>query len=221
MIVGGTGSRLSLSPMIFRGDVQLSHQAGDPAQASRPFDARREGLVNGEGAGMLILESRDHAEARGAEIFARVLGHGRSFGRGAEGAAATTAGIERSIRWALETAGLAPREVGHVCAHGLGTIEDDPLEARAIRAALGDVPVTALKSYFGHLGSGSGIVELIGGLLGVLRGAAPATLNYEAPDPACPVNVIRGQPLRPASSAFLALSQSQGGQAVAVALAAP
>lgn len=221
MMVGGTGSRLSLSPMVFRGDVQLSHRAGDPAQASRPFDAHREGLVNGEGSGVVMLESRAHAEARGAQVYAELLGHARSFGRSDAGASSRRAGIERSLGWTLERADLQARDVGLVLAHGLGTIEDDPFEAQAIRAVLDDVPVTALKSYFGYLGGGGGVVEMIGGILGLKHGAAPVTLNYEQPDPACPVNVIHEQPLRPASSVLLSLSQSQTGQAVAVAIAAP
>jgi 3-oxoacyl-[acyl-carrier-protein] synthase II len=218
MIVGGTGSRLSLTPLIFRGDVQISHRAGDPSEAPRPFDAGREGLVNGEGAGMVILESRAHAETRGANVYARLLGHGRSFGRG--DAAQRREGIERSLAWMLRDTELVPRDIAYVVAHGLGTIEDDPLEAQAIRSVLDDVPVAALKSYFGYLGAGGGIVELIGGILGLAHNETPVTLNYERPDPLCPVNVIHEQPLRPASSILLSLSQAQTGQAVAVAVAA-
>jgi 3-oxoacyl-[acyl-carrier-protein] synthase II len=181
----------------------------------------------------VILESRSHAESRGAEIRARLLGHGRFFGGDARGATSRSTGaerstgiersrvIERSIAGALRSAGLAPRDVGFVCAHGLGTIEDDPLEAQAIRAVLNDAPVTALKSYFGNLGAGSAVVELIGGLLGLAHGAVPVTLNYEQPDPACPVNVVHAQPVRPASSVFVSLCQAQTGQAVAIAIGAP
>ncbi|MEQ8787798.1 MAG: beta-ketoacyl-[acyl-carrier-protein] synthase family protein [Pirellulaceae bacterium] len=221
MIAGGSGSRLSLTPMVYRGDVKVSHFEGEPEQASRPFDARRRGLVNGEGAAAIILESRQHAEARGAEILATVLGSGRSYGASFEQAEGFQAGIERSIAWALKSAGVGPGEVGHVVAHGLGTLEDDPPEAKAIRAQLGDAPVTALKSYFGHLGAGSGVVELVGSLLGRAHGEVPVTLNYEQPDPECPINVIHEQPLRPTSSISLALSQSATGQAVALAIGGP
>jgi 3-oxoacyl-[acyl-carrier-protein] synthase II len=221
MIAGGTGSRISLTPRVYRGDVKLSHYQGDPTEAARPFDQRRDGLVNGEGAGVVILESRRHAEQRGAEILATVPGYGRSYGADSRFPEPFQGGIERSIAAALQSAHLEPKQVGHVVAHGLGTIEDDPPEAKAIQAVLGDVPVTALKSYFGHLGAGSGVVELIGSLLGRARGEVPVTLNYQQADPQCPVNVIHEQPLRPRSSISISLSQSATGQAVAVVLGAP
>lgn len=88
--------------------------------------------------------------------------------------------------------GLEPRDLGHVNAHGLSTQVMDRVEAAAIKAELGDVPVTAPKASFGHLGAGGGTVELIASVLGVSEGVVPATRNYETPDPDCPVNVVRG-----------------------------
>ena len=94
----------------------------------------------------------------------------------------------------MRDAGLAPAEVGFVVAHGLSTVDDDRIEAQAIRDTLGDVPVTAPKSYFGHLGAGSGSLEAALGVLALQHGQVPATLNYQQPDPQCPINVIHGRP---------------------------
>ena len=104
-------------------------------------------------------------------------------------------------------------------AHGNSTREDDPIEARAIRETLGDVPVTAPKSYFGNLGQGSGMVELVVSLLAMSKGVVPPTLNYETPDPECPVNVVTE--LQPAKQpTFVKLNHNSTGQAAAVVIAA-
>ena len=113
---------------------------------------------------------------------------------------------------------MAPGDFDHVNAHGDSSIRQDQQEARAIQATLGDVPVTALKSYFGDLWAGSGAVELIGSVLALVHGQTPPTLNYEQPDPDCPVNVIRGGMRPTKKSAVLALNQSITGQAAAVAI---
>ena len=118
----------------------------------------------------------------------------------------------------MTACGLAPSEIGHVNAHGDGSIAEDRIEAEAIRATLGDAPVTALKSYFGDLGAGSGAVELVASVLALAQGRVPPTLNYDEPDPACPVNVVRGQPQRVAQPTAIALNQSNTGQAVAVVI---
>src|SRR5262249_21629513 len=158
-------------------------------EASRPFDARRAGIVPGEGAGVLLLEAREHAEKRGSNILARIAGYASRFEAPASlWSKRTGRAIGQSIAAALDAAKLQPADIGHVNAHGEGSIEQDRLEAQAIRAALGDVPVTALKSYFGDLAAGSGAVELIGSVLALVHGSLPPTLNYEQPDPACPVN---------------------------------
>jgi 3-oxoacyl-[acyl-carrier-protein] synthase II len=107
------------------------------------------------------------------------------------------------------------RDIGHVNAHGLSTLEDDPVEARAISETLGDVPVTALKSYFGNLGQGSGMVELAASLLALEQGVVPPTLNYETPDPECPVNVVTEMQATQ-KRAFVKLSHNATGQAAAV-----
>jgi 3-oxoacyl-[acyl-carrier-protein] synthase II len=121
----------------------------------------------------------------------------------------------------LQDAGLQPADVGHVNAHGEGSVAADEVEARAIHRVLGNVPVTAPKSYFGDLGSGSGAVEMLASILAISEGSVPPTLNYESADPACPVNVIHGQPLAIDKRVAVVLNQSSTGQAAAVVLCAP
>ncbi|REJ67523.1 MAG: beta-ketoacyl-[acyl-carrier-protein] synthase family protein [Planctomycetota bacterium] len=218
MVAGGTSTPLHPMNLISRGDAHLSHYAGDPAGACRPFDAGRGGVVLGEGAGALVLELRSHAEARGARILARVVGHGNAFAP-QRGADTDTAGaIVRSLRQALGEAGLDPSDIGHVNAHGISTVERDPIEAAAIREVLGDVPVTAPKSYFGYLGAGGGAVELVASVLALEHGRVPVTLNYDEPDPQCPVNVIHDRPLPDAKPTALALNQASTGQAASLAI---
>jgi 3-oxoacyl-[acyl-carrier-protein] synthase II len=108
-----------------------------------------------------------------------------------------------------------------VSAHGASTREDDVIEALGIRECLDNVPVTALKSYFGHLGAGGGAVEFAGSLLAIAKGEIPCTLNYQYPDPECPVNVIHDEPLRTEKIIAMVLNQSTMGHAVAMIIAGP
>ena len=221
MVAGGQGSRVNLTRIMYRGDAYWSHRNDEPERACRPFDAQRDGTVIGEGAGAFILESRRHAEARGATILARVLGFGRSFGQVPGSQSAGADGFQRAIEGALASAGLGPGDIGHVNAHGSGAIEGDRFEAEAIRRCLGDVPVTAPKSYFGGLGAGTGAVEMAASVLAIVTGTIPATLNYEFPDPACPVQVVHGQALSSDKRTALVLSQSEAGQTAALILGPP
>ncbi|MCY2994560.1 MAG: beta-ketoacyl-[acyl-carrier-protein] synthase family protein [Planctomycetota bacterium] len=221
MITGGSGTRTNLTHMLYRGDKDCSHRHDDPQRAARPFDARRDGGVIGEGAGAIILERRQHAEARGARILARVLGYGRGFEATPDYQPGPGDGVRHSIREALARSGLRAQDIGHVNAHGASTVKHDRMEAQAIHDCLGDTPVTALKSYFGSLGAGSGAVETVGSVLAVGAGLVPATLNYENPDPECPVNVIHGRPLQTDKNVAIALNQSTTGQAAAVIIAGP
>lgn len=221
MIVGGTGSRINLSDIMWHRGARLACMNGrvDPTQICRPFDAERSGMVCGEGSAEIVLESREHAERRGAKIIARVAGAATRNEASAANQQPTGDAVRRAILAALALAGAEPSEIGHVNAHGLSTREDDPIEARAIRETLGDVPVTAPKSYFGNLGQGSGMVELAVSLLGLEQDVIPPTLNYETPDPECPVNVVTElQPMNERS--FMKLSHNATGQAAAVVITA-
>jgi 3-oxoacyl-[acyl-carrier-protein] synthase II len=220
MIVGGSSSRLSITPMLYRGITQLSRRNDSPAAACRPFDAARDGTVNGEGAAAFVVEREDHARGRGADILARVAGWGISFGTSAMPEHDHGRAIRRSIELALRSADLTATDIGHVNAHAAGSVEDDATEASAIRAVLGDVPVTAPKSFFGHLGASGGAVEMVASLLALAHGEIPVTLNYDQPDSRCPVQVVRTPGARAEPPGALLLSQSNTGQAVAVSLTA-
>jgi 3-oxoacyl-[acyl-carrier-protein] synthase II len=128
--------------------------------------------------------------------------------------------IRKVLTECLARAGMQPDDLSHVNAHGLSTVDDDRYEAQAIRAVLGDVPVTAPKSYFGHLGAGGGAVELVASLMALEDGEIPLTLNYEQPDVECPINIVQGEPLRqPFQSrtrGALKLSTSRLGHAAAL-----
>ncbi len=221
MIVGGCGSWINPTNYLRMRTFEVSQRSENPAAACRPFDAGRDGMVPGEGAGAMLIEPRRAAEARGATVLARVLGFGTGFEpHGSRGALKGTA-IGQAIRSALADAGLEPERIGHVNANGLSTRADDLIEAQAICETLGRVPVTAPKSYFGNLGPGSGMVELVVSLLAVRDGMIPPTLNYQWPDPDCPVSVVHGEPRRAGRPTALVLSHSTFGQAVAVMLAGP
>ncbi|MEX2120467.1 MAG: beta-ketoacyl-[acyl-carrier-protein] synthase family protein [Pirellulales bacterium] len=221
MISGGTGSRIHPTIWARNRLLCVSQRVEDPAGASRPFDALRDGFVNGEGSAAVIVESLEHARRRGANVRARVLAYSSCFEPQAGDRPATGSAIRRGIGQALTMAGLKASDLGHVNAHGLSTPHDDCIEAKAIRDVLGAVPVTAPKSFFGNLGSGTGAVELAASLLALEKGLVPVTLNYEHPDRECPVSVVRGEPLAGRPGTALVLNQSPAGQAVALVIASP
>ncbi len=215
MIAGGIGNRLSITALTYRGHADISRRNDDPSAACRPFDADRDGMVNGEGTAAFVLETQQHAESRGARILAHVAGYSSTFGlAGKHGP--TSKAIAQSIRQAMASAQVAPDEIGHVNARGASTSDDDAAEAQAIRDCLGDVPVTAPSSFFGNLGAGGGAVEMVASLLAFEKQQIPVTLNYQRPDPRCPVRVVAEQSLPNPGPYALQLSQSGTGQAAAL-----
>jgi len=221
MIVGGTGSRLHPLTWAFRKNIMHTSRWENPERISRPFDFDRDGMVYGEGAAAFVLESRQHAEARGAKILARIAGFASAFQDCTPGEEFPDHAIRTAIKQSLRAADLAPTDVGHVNAHGLSTVGHDRTEALAIRELLGDVPVTAPKSFFGNLGAGAGAVELLASVIAVDSGRIPFTLNYETPDPNCPVNVVRDAPAEAKSPTALVLNQTSMGQSVAMVIDRP
>ena len=221
MITGGTGSRVHPLSWAFRDNWMHSRRQECPAKISRPFDARRDGMVYGEGAAAFILERRAFAEARGAKILAHIAGFANAFEACTPGEPFGGHAIRAAIRQSMRVAGIEPADVGHVNAHGLSTREHDRAEALAIRDTLGDVPVTAPKSFFGNLGAGTGAVELLATLAAFGSGKIPVTLNYREPDPACPVNVVHGCPHDTNGRAAVVLNQTSMGQSVAMVLYPP
>jgi 3-oxoacyl-[acyl-carrier-protein] synthase II len=208
MITGGGATRTQAMAWVFREPTGFSRRTGDPTAACRPFDAGRDGLVLGEGAAAFVLETRERAEQRGAKILARVLGYSSTFEPSQNGRPSSGSAIRASIEGALRAAGLKPGDVGHVNANGLSTVVNDEAEARAIRDVLGDVPVTAPKSFFGKLGAATGAVEMAASVLAFEHGQVPFTLNYERPDPRCPVNVVRERMLPVEKQTALLLNQA-------------
>ncbi|HKM54407.1 MAG TPA: beta-ketoacyl-[acyl-carrier-protein] synthase family protein [Isosphaeraceae bacterium] len=220
MIAGGADSKIH--PLSF---VRLAlHQAmsrwkGDPAGACRPFDLRRGGTVPGEGAGIVILEEREHALRRGAPIHGELLGAGSGCDAVPGGGLDPQgAGTQIAITSALREAKIEPSAVGHLSAHGAGLLVGDLAEARAFhRIFNGTVPpVTAMKGYMGTLASGCGAVELIASLIGVNRGFIPPALNCDEPDPACALDVVRGSPRPTRNPIFVNTNMTSNGQAAAL-----
>lgn len=215
VIAGGASSMLAAVDLVWHGGAEMSRNVTNPAAACRPFEATRDGTAASEGAGMFILESRAHAERRGVRLQGNVLGYGRRCEPCADSQKPTGQAIRQAIEASLAMSRLAPSDIGHVNAHGLATLDDDVIEARAIEQTLGKVPVTAPKSFFGNLGAAGGAVELAVSLLGIQHQVVPPTLNYEQPDPACPVNVI-GETQPAQASTVVALNHKLTGQAVAL-----
>ncbi|QDU54640.1 beta-ketoacyl-[acyl-carrier-protein] synthase family protein [Aeoliella mucimassa] len=221
MLAGATGTRiLPMQAIHAMQTEELATEDCDPATASRPFAANRIGMVAGEGSGVLVLEERSKAEARGATIYGEIVGIGSSMVADRQLHGNTKQALINAIKACLRDSKLAPGDIGHINAYGLGTKECDADEAAAIREALGDagstVPVTALKSYFGNLGAGSGVVELACSLLAAKQGKLPAVLNCAEPDAECGLKIATAND-SPGSS-FLKLSVTPQGQASALAI---
>jgi 3-oxoacyl-[acyl-carrier-protein] synthase II len=191
MLVGGSEGRISpITLARYNLTLQLSRRNDDPAGAVRPFDLTRDGTVYSEGGTVFVLEDLDHAKSRGANIIGEVAGWASGVDRGNKGP-----GLARVIRNALAAAGIRPKDVDHVNAHGTGTTAGDAFEARGIAEVFGrDVPVFAPLSLFGNTGAASGLMELACSVLALKHGQLPGTRNYQTPDPACPVVVHAGVP---------------------------
>lgn len=220
MIVGGASSQIHPFDCVRRCVMGiLSPRQDDPATVMRPFDADRDGQVWGEGAAAFILEDRRHAEARGARVLARVLSWASTCEPPSRDGRPGATGLPQAVRLALGRAGLDAGRLGHVNAHGLSTVEDDRSEALALHQVVPDVPLTAPKSYFGNLGAAGGAVEMAVSVLSFAAGLVPPTLNYDRPDPRCPLQVICREPLGSSAPVALLVNWTSAGQAAAVAMA--
>jgi 3-oxoacyl-[acyl-carrier-protein] synthase II len=217
VITGGVSSDVNMMSWTSR-QFRHSRRVENPAGACRPFDADRDGMVCGAGAAALVFESREHAEARRARVIARPLAAAHGFAP-LNRQPRSPASLQRIIRQVLAEGGATAKDLGFVIAHGYGTREHDQLEAQAIRAELADAPVTALKGYMGCLGAAAGAVESVAAILALEKKQAPFTLNYQRPDPECPLNIIRDRPQPLATNTALVLNQSTMGQVAAILLA--
>ncbi len=172
----------------------LARGWADPTQASRPFDKRRNGLVLGEGAGVFVLESDEHARARGAKRYADIVGWGATNdAHHPTMPPADGAGAAAAMRLALANAGLALADIGYINAHGTSTKLGDAAESTAIRTVFGDAapPVSSTKGITGHMLGASGVVEASISVLAMLHGLLPPTFNLDDPDPDCDLDHIR------------------------------
>ena len=230
VVAGGTEAATHPLPIsAFAAMHALSKRNDDPTRASRPYDMGRDGFVLGEGSGILVLESEEHARARGARIYARVVGLGMTSD--AYHIAAPDpegAGQTRAMKLALERAGLAPRDIVHVNAHATSTVAGDMVEARGIRGIMGahgdNVLLSATKSMTGHLLGGAGALESVFTILALRDRLAPPTINVDNPDPELEVDLVRDTPRAlPAEGDLAAINNSFGfgGHNVALVFATP
>lgn len=223
MVAGSTGSRIHpLRTVHIVLQEQLADRnseaaGGDPAKACRPFDKDRNGMVLGEGAGVVILEELSSAEKRGAKILGEVIGYGSSSVANTSGVADYQTAISNVLKSALETSGLKPEEVGHVHAHGLSSPKCDREEALAIKDVLPNTPVTAAKSYMGNLGGGSGMVEMISSLLAIENDSLFPILNCDSLDDDCPISAVTEKGTS-AGNSFISTNVTPQGQASSIVL---
>jgi len=224
IIAGGVES--STTPLTFATLARmgaLSERNDDPARASRPFDADRDGFVYGEGAAVMILETEEHARARGAKIYAEVLG-GRLTGDAYHITAPDPEGdgAARAMRGALRGAGLQPSNVDVVFAHGTSTLLNDTTETKAIKKALGEhaykVAVTGTKSMLGHTLGAAGALSALAAALTMHEGIIPPTINQERPDPECDLDYVPNQARRAKVDVALVNAFGFGGQNVVLAM---
>jgi 3-oxoacyl-[acyl-carrier-protein] synthase II len=196
VLAGGTEG--CIHPLILAGFSNMRGLAqgnGDPTKASRPFDAKREGFVMAEGAGVVMLEELESAQKRGAKVYAEVLSYGAS--NDAYHMAAPdpdSVGVVEMMRNALDRAGIAPDQVDYINAHGTSTPLGDLAETKAIKEVFGDhayeLAVSSTKSMMGHTFGAAGAIEAIMCALAVHHGVIPPTINYENPDPACDLDYV-------------------------------
>ncbi|EOR21940.1 beta-ketoacyl-ACP synthase II [Cytobacillus oceanisediminis] len=195
MITGGAEAPITkMSVAGFCANTALSFNP-DPKTASRPFDANRDGFVIGEGAGIVVLEELEHALARGAKIYAEIVGYGStgdayhitSPAPGGEGGA-------RAMKMAINDAGLAPEDVSYINAHGTSTAYNDKFETMAVKEVFGDyaykVPMSSTKSMTGHLLGAAGGIEAIFSVLAIRDSILPPTINFETADPDCDLDYV-------------------------------
>ena len=176
----------------------LSTRNDDPLTASRPFDKNRDGFLMGEGAGILIIETLEHAQARGATILCELSGYGTTDDAHHISAPAENgAGAAMSMRLALENANLTMKDIEYINAHGTSTPLNDKSETAAIKTVFGEqaynIPISSTKSMTGHLLGASGAVEAIFSIMAIREGVVPGTINYETPDPECDLDCIPNQ----------------------------
>ncbi len=194
----------------------LSTRNDEPQRASRPFDKDRDGFLMGEGSGIVILESLEHAQARGANILCEFSGYGTTDDAHHISAPAENgAGAALSMQLALESASLKPADISYINAHGTSTYLNDKSETFAIKTVFGEqaykTPVSSTKSMTGHLLGASGALEGVISALAIMNNILPPTINYETPDPVCDLDYVPNQPRKAAVHHVMSNSFGFGG----------
>ena len=192
------GSEAAITPLGvggFSSMKAMSSRNDEPEKASRPFDKDRDGFVEGEGAGIVVLEEYEHARRRGARILAELVGYGsNSDAHHVTAPAPEGEGAARCMRLALQSAGMKPEEVGYLNAHGTSTPFNDANETRAIKAVFGEharkLAISSTKSMTGHMLGAAGGAEAVISVLAMTRGVLPPTINYTTPDPDCDLDYV-------------------------------
>lgn len=218
MVVGSTGSRTSASRLVYRQPSLFDTSPEQEYPYCMPYDSRRHGLVPGEGAGAIIIESRDHAARRGAKPVARLAGWASRFHAPPARLAGSADSIAAAAQEALCTAGIKSQQLAHVAGQAFSHPVLDISEARGLSSVVGRVPVVGYSSYFGQMGGGGGMVELIASILSLSKGVTLPTLGFAQPDPDCPVHVLtQPQPIDELRYA-LKMNFTPHGQAAAVVI---
>ena len=219
------GAEAAITPLAMGGFTAMKAltDSQDPLAASIPFDARRSGFVMGEGAGILVLEEYEHAKARGAKIYAEVLGYGANCdAHHITAPAPGGAGGAACMAQALADAGIAPEAVDYINTHGTSTSMNDACETAAIHTTFGEhakkLMVSSTKSMTGHLLGAAGAVEAIFTALALKEGFVPATIGYEQPDPACDLDIVPNQGREAEIKVALSNSLGFGGHNAAIVL---
>jgi 3-oxoacyl-[acyl-carrier-protein] synthase II len=224
MITGG--AEATVTPMAIGGFANmkaLSERNDSPETASRPFDATRDGFVMGEGSGMVILEELEHAQARGARIYAEIVGYGATGDAYHLTAPAPNGeGAQRAMKRALKDANLRPEDIQYINAHGTSTPANDLNETLAIKAVFGEtienINVSSTKSATGHMLGAAGAVEFLISTLAVVEGKVPPTINYETPDPECDLNYTPNKAVEREVNAVISNSFGFGGHNTTLAV---
>ncbi|MHC1712079.1 MAG: beta-ketoacyl-ACP synthase II [Solidesulfovibrio sp.] len=216
-ICGGVESTITpLAVSGFNALKALSTRNDEPTKASRPFDAGRDGFVMGEGCGLMLLESLEHAKARGARILAEVAGFGASGDAYHMTAPPEDGeGMSLAMRAAIRESGLAPSQIDHINAHGTSTSLNDSCETKAIKTVLGEhakhVSITANKSMIGHCLGAAGGIEAVMSVKTIMEGVIPPTINLDTPDPACDLDYTPNSARKAAVGSVLSNSFGFGG----------
>jgi 3-oxoacyl-[acyl-carrier-protein] synthase II len=214
-----TVTRCTMACFCRAGMVSLNNS--DPAHASRPFDAKRDGGVLGEGAACFLVESLDHARRRQAHIYAELLGFGTSgSGYSAEPAESTPQGMAATMRQALASANCSPAQLQYIGCHGVSDPHLDAWETQAMKLALGDwayrIPMSSIKAQVGIPQNAAGALQLVAAIMAMSRGILPATLNYEVPDPECDLDYVPNTPRRNRVTRALVLAHGFNGSDAAI-----